>query len=135
MQTTLSPKPAAQNLNLEGWEFEDVLRILFRIASFIEIFGYENFLQDVTQDGGQWGPASGIGSREAINLVPGGRSHACHHILLALGHGRNKPTRFNQLNWPFRTKGAKTIGALYPDQRSLQFARSCRLHVLADGQH
>jgi hypothetical protein len=25
--------------------------------------------------------------------------------------------RFNLLNWLFRTKGAKTIGALYPDQR------------------
>jgi hypothetical protein len=80
---------AVENADLEASDLEETLRIVRRIAFFVHVFGYEHFLMEVTQDGGQWGPVSGIGSQEAINLVPGGKPGACRRILVGLASGRN----------------------------------------------
>ena len=80
---------AARNLGLEGQDFEEVANILDRAALFIRYFGYTNFLQDVTQDGGQWGPASGIGSREKVRVLPGKKiAKSCNRIVVGLANGR-----------------------------------------------
>jgi hypothetical protein len=44
---------AVRNLELGEPASEDVLRILRRVMRFIQCFGYEHFLEDVTQDGGR----------------------------------------------------------------------------------
>jgi len=44
---------AARGLELRGVELEDVLQILSRVPSYLQMFGYEHFIEDVTQDGGQ----------------------------------------------------------------------------------
>lgn len=61
--------------------------ILTRIASFVEEFGYEDFVNEVTRDGGQWGSQSGVGSKERINIIPGQKDSGCYRTLLALGRG------------------------------------------------
>jgi hypothetical protein len=84
---------AVRTLALEGPDIEDILQIVIRVGSYIQCFGYEHFAQDVTQDGGQWGPSSGIGSQEPVNLVPSGGSTVCHRIVLGLASGRNNRSR------------------------------------------
>ena len=87
-------KTVSPHLDLEQAKFEDVFQIISRVALFIQIFGYEHFAQDVTQDGGQWGPSSGIGSQGMINLVPGKKQTAtCHRIILGIARGRNERSK------------------------------------------
>jgi hypothetical protein len=76
-----------------GEKYQDIQGILRRITLFVEIFGYSQFVADVTQDGGQWGPASGVGSRGAINLVPGGRRSRGEKLVIGLARGRNRGAR------------------------------------------
>jgi hypothetical protein len=79
---------AVRNLETEVAESRDVQQIVSRVASYVQVFGYDHFVEDVTQDRGQWGSSSGIGSREMINLVPGRKSGACHRIVMGLARGR-----------------------------------------------
>src|SRR5215203_3326910 len=69
-------------LALEGSDFENVSNILHRIGLFIECFGYEHFIEDTTQSGGQWGRESGIGSNQPVNLITGKESKIYHGVVL-----------------------------------------------------
>jgi hypothetical protein len=90
---------AVRNVNFEEeHDSEDVYQILNRIETFIQYFGYKHFFEEVTQYGGQWGPSSGIGSREAINLVPRQRPGICHRIVLGTASGLNGRSRRSLLN-------------------------------------
>ena len=72
--------------SLEIGEGEAVLRILRRIALFVQIFGYDHFVEDVTQEGGQWGPTSGLGSQGPINVIPGSKAGVYHEIVIGLAN-------------------------------------------------
>ena len=78
-------RAAVESLEIE--EPEVVLRILRRISLFVQIFGYDHFVEDVTQEGGQWGLASGLGSRDPVNVIPGGKPNVHHRIVIGLANG------------------------------------------------
>jgi hypothetical protein len=80
-------------LELAQASSEDVFEIISRVALFVQIFGYQHFVEDVMQDGGQWGSSSGIGSREKVNLVPGRKAAACHGIFLGAARGRKEKSK------------------------------------------
>jgi len=80
-------------LALEGSDFENVSNILHRIGLFIECFGYEHFIEDTTQSGGQWGRESGIGSNQPVNLITGKESKIYHGVVLGLASGLENRSR------------------------------------------
>jgi hypothetical protein len=78
---------------LEGRDFDNVSKILHRIGLFIQCFGYEHFFEDITEAGGQWGPASGVGSGQPITLIPGKKLEICHDVVLGVASGLNTRSR------------------------------------------
>jgi hypothetical protein len=107
--------------SLEEQDSEEVSQILNRIGSFIQYFGYKHFVEDVTQYGGQWGPSSGIGSREPINYVPSHKPAICRRIVLGIANGVNIRSRkslqniLNRMIEHFQKCGSTAIAIVISD--------------------
>jgi hypothetical protein len=84
---------AIQALELEPHDFDEISQILTRVGLFIQVFGYHRFIQEVTQDGGQWGPFSSVGSREMIGFVPEATKRLCNRIVIGMARGRNRRSK------------------------------------------
>ena len=74
---------------------QQVTEILIRIASTLNQIGdYGELIDQITYDGGQWGPDSFVGSRGPVNIIPAtDESGQCREVLLAFAQGRRSPKR------------------------------------------
>jgi hypothetical protein len=70
---------------------DDILQqakeILGRIEEAIGQVGYGQFCESITEDGGQYGPDSMVGSRGPINIIPGDKAGCCCDLVLAVSKG------------------------------------------------